>query len=224
MLKHILFDIDDTLFPSTEFSNLARKNAINAIIAMGTNADFDRINKELSKIIKKRGSNYPYHFNDLCKSLKIKSPSKYVAAAIAAYHDSKTAIAPYPKVPLTLLALKEKGLKIYAATNGNPTKQWDKLIRLRIALYFDDVFVSEEIGAQKGPSFYRKILNTLNAKPTECLMVGDREDFDIKPAKALGMHTVRILTGKYSDSRNKSSGADFTIKDIGEIPKIVKQL
>jgi hypothetical protein len=40
--------------------------------------------------------------------MKIKEPGKYVAAAVAAYHDTKTAIAPFPKVPLTLLKLREK--------------------------------------------------------------------------------------------------------------------
>ncbi len=225
MLKHILFDIDDSLFPSTEFSNLARANAINALIAMGTKQDFDSINRQLLKIIKKKGSNYPHHFDDLCKLLKIKRPSKYIAAAIAAYHDSKTAIAPYPRVPLTLLALKKQGYMIYAATNGNATKQWDKLIRLRIALYFDDVFVSDELGTEKSQAFYRKILKTLNAKPKECLMVGDREDFDIAPAKALGMHTILVLDGKYSKvSSVTSTRADFAISDLSEILRLVQQL
>jgi putative hydrolase of the HAD superfamily len=211
MAKNILFDIDDTLFPSSEFSALARKNALNAMISMGLDVSYEDLNSRLSKILEEKGSNYERHFDDLCRSLKVNSQGKYVAAAIAAYHDTKTAIAPFPRVPLTLLTLRERGYNVYVATQGNSIKQWDKLIRLRIALYFDDVFVSEELGEDKGEAFYKKIIKTLGAKPQDVMMVGDREDYDITPAKAVGIKTVRLLAGKHA---SVPTVADHTIKDI----------
>jgi len=221
MIKYILLDIDDTLFPSTEFSSLARRNAINAMISMGLEGDAESLNERLTAIIEKKGSNYPKHFDDLCKELKIKKPGRYIAAAVAAYHNTKTAIQPFPTVPLTLLKLKQKGYRLYVATNGSSIKQWDKLIRLRIALYFDGVFVSEEIGQEKSEPFYRKILEKLGAEPQECLMVGDREDADIIPAKKAGIRTVRILSGKYAGT---PSNADFTIKNVSELIPILQGL
>jgi putative hydrolase of the HAD superfamily len=220
-MKHVFFDIDDTLFPSTEFSALARRNAINAMIGMGLRAGYEDASSRLNAIIGRKGSNYGHHFDDLCKELKAARPARYVAAAVAAYHDTKTAILPYPTVPLTLMKLRQKGYKLYAATNGDPIKQWDKLIRLRIALYFDDVFVSEELGMEKGTEFYKKLLKLLGAKPTECVMVGDREDADILPPKSLGMATVRVLSGKYA---NVPSNADFVIKDVAELVTIAESL
>lgn len=220
MVRNILFDMDDTLFPSTEFSSLARKNAINAMISMGLDADFDTLSTSLSAIIKEKGSNYQHHFDDLCRSMKMKDPARYVAAAVAAYHNTKTSIAPFPRVPLTLMTLREKGYRIYVATQGSSKKQWDKLIRLRLALFFDDVFVSEELGEDKGEQFYRKILESLNAKPEECLMVGDREDGDISPAKSIGIKTVRILSGKHASDPTE---ADFSISDMGELLPILQR-
>lgn len=221
MLRHIFFDIDDTLFPSTEFSSLARRNAINAMISMGLDQDYEALNAKLSAIIRKKGSNYEHHFDDLCAQLGIKQPGRFIAAAVAAYHDTKTAIQPFPTVPLTLLKLKEKGLRLHVATNGNSIKQWDKLIRLRLALYFDDVFVSEELGGEKGPAFYRKVMKLLGARAEECLMVGDREEADITPAKSIGMHTVRFIGGKYASVASK---ADFRINDMGRLIKICDTL
>lgn len=218
MIKFILFDIDDTLFPSTEFSTLARTNAINAMISMGLKSDYNSLNLRLQKIIEKKGSNYEGHFDELCKQLKVKEPGKYVAAAIAAYHDTKTAIQPFPTVPLTLLRLKENGYKLYVATSGISTKQWDKLIRLRLALYFDNVFVTEK---EKDSQFYKKILVTLGAKPEECIIIGDREDNDIKPAKSIGIKTIRVLTGKHAKIPSK---ADFIINSISELPSIFAKL
>ena len=221
MIKHILFDIDDTLFPSTEFSSLARKNAINAMISIGLEEDFESLSARLAAIIEKKGSNYPKHFDDLCKELNIKEPGRYVAAAVAAYHNTKTSIQPFSTVPLTLLKLKQKGYRLYVATNGSSIKQWDKLIRLRIALYFDGVFVSEELGQKKSRPFYRKIIKKLGARPQECMMVGDREDADIAPAKKVGIRTVRVLRGKYAKT---PSDADFTIRDMGELINILQGL
>jgi putative hydrolase of the HAD superfamily len=221
MVKYLLFDIDDTLFPSTEFSALARKNALNAMISMGLDDDFDPINARLLSIIEKKGSNYPGHFNDLCSQLGIQEPGKYIAAAVAAYHDTKTSIAPFPKVPPTLLRLRESGYRLYIATQGNSIKQWDKLIRLRIALYFEGVFVSEELREDKGPAFYKKVLSALDAKAGDCMMVGDREDTDIAPARAVGMKTVRVLSGRQATLPTK---ADFVIKDISEIIPILRDL
>ena len=220
-MKHVFFDIDDTLFPSTEFSALARRNAINAMIGMGLRAGYEDASSRLNAIISRKGSNYGHHFDDLCKELKAVRPARYVAAAVAAYHDTKTAILPYPTVPLTLMKLRQKGYRLYVATNGDPIKQWDKLIRLRIALYFDDVFVSEELGMEKGREFYQKLLKAVGAKPVECVMVGDREDADILPPKSLGMATVRVLSGKYA---NVPSNADFVIKDVAELVTIAESL
>lgn len=219
MVKNILFDIDDTLFPSTEFSSLARKNAVNAMISMGMQGDFETLNSKLKSIIEKKGSNYPRHFDDLCSEMGVADSARFVAAAISAYHDTKTSIAPFPTVPMTLLRLREGGFRLYAATQGSAIKQWDKLIRLRIALYFDGVFVSEELQENKGGGFYRKILETLNSKPGTCIMVGDREDADIAPAKAAGMRTVRLVAGRHA---SVPSNADFVIKDIAELPAILR--
>ncbi|MFH2023779.1 MAG: TIGR02253 family HAD-type hydrolase [Candidatus Micrarchaeota archaeon] len=219
MVKYVLFDIDDTLFPSTEFSSMARKNALNAMISMGINSDYDALNKLLTEVIKKKGSNYPKHFNELCKQLNVKDPGRFIAAAIGAYHNTKSSIQVFPTVTPTLMKLKQNGYKLYVATSGSSIKQWDKLIRLNIALYFDGVFVSEEVGREKDLFFYKKILKTLNSEPEDCIMIGDREDADILPAQKAGLKTVRMLAGKYSGG---PSVADFTIKDISELLQIIK--
>lgn len=218
---NVLLDIDDTLFPSTEFSSLARRNALNAMISLGLEADYDSLQKRLEAIIKREGSNYQNHFDDLCKELGIKRPGRYIAAAVAAYHDTKTAIQPFPKAPLALMRLKQAGHKLYVATSGNSIKQWDKLIRLRLALYFDDVFVSEELGTEKGPTFYRKVLKVLGSDAGSCVMVGDREDTDIAPAKSVGIATIRVISGKYARA---PTAADITISDIGELPSAIEKL
>lgn len=219
MIRHFFFDIDDTLFPTSEFAELARKNAIRAMIEQGIDSNPDRLYAMLMKIFDKKGSNYPRAFNELCAQLKIKRPARFIAAAVASYHNTKSSILPYPEVPILLLKLREQGYKLYVATNGDAVKQWDKLIRMGIELYFDDVFVSEEVGKEKSKIFFDYVLKHINADAKQCIMVGDREDADIVPAKKAGLKTVRIRRGKYSKGK---TSADFDIKDLRELEKIVK--
>jgi len=224
MPYHVIFDIDDTLFPSSEFAAQARRNAVNAMIMMGLKADPDELLSDLGTIIRKKGSNYEHHFDDLCRKRGIRDPSRFVAAAVAAYHDTKTSIQPFPTVPLTLLRLKEAGFRLHIATNGIAVKQWDKLIRLRIALYFDNVFVSGEMGREKDERFFRSVLKTLKAKAGDCVMVGDREDTDILPAKSAGICTIRVMGSKYGKGTEKATKADYSIQDISALPGALRRL
>ncbi|HNT61024.1 MAG TPA: HAD hydrolase-like protein, partial [Candidatus Bilamarchaeaceae archaeon] len=163
----IFFDVDNTLFPTAEFAELARRNAIRAIIETGLGKKEEELYKELNKLIREKGSNYPNHFDLLLKRMGAKRPARYVAAAVAAYHNTKSSIQPYPEVPKTLMELKERGYTLYVATNGDAVKQWDKLIRMGIHLFFDDVFVSEELGEEKSPSFFRKAMRLAKARPKD---------------------------------------------------------
>ena len=74
---------------------------------------------------------------------------------------------------------------------------------------------------EKGEEFFTKVLESLDAKPEECVMVGDREDHDILPAKALGIKTVRMFSGKHA---SQNTEADFSIKDVGELLSILQRL
>lgn len=63
----------------------------------------------------------------------------------------------------------------------------------------------------------------MGLKAEETVYVGDRVDKDIKPAKELGMITVRILKGKYKDMEDDEY-SDYTINSLQELVDIVKNL
>lgn len=221
---NLFFDIDDVLFPSTKFSREARKNALNAMIEMGLEEKYEKLSKLLREIIKEKGSNYPKHFDVLLERLGIekKKRARYIAAAVRAYHDTKATIHPYPDVPKTLLTLQNK-YPLYIATDGIAIKQWDKLLRMGLALFFKDVFVSEELEISKSEEFYKKISKLLNVKGENCIMIGDREDKDILPAKKAGWYAIRVRRkdGKYSKGKTI---ADAEIDNLNNLPEIINML
>ena len=57
----------------------------------------------------------------------------------------------------------------------------------------NEVYISERIGHSKpGKEFYEYILNSINVKPEECMMVGDNYSNDIKGAKQCGIFTCWV--------------------------------
>jgi len=69
------------------------------------------------------------------------------------------------------------------------------------------------------PRYYEKILEKCNCKAEESIMIGDRIDKDIIPAKMIGMKTIRIKTGihKNQEARIPEEIPDLTIENINEI-------
>src|SRR3990167_1923830 len=60
---------------------------------------------------------------------------------------------------------------------------------------------------------------SLDLPPRTCLMVGDRLDKDIAPAKAAGMATIQFRTGRYRKQRPRSA-ADVpgaVVTDVREL-------
>ncbi|MEW6329359.1 MAG: TIGR02253 family HAD-type hydrolase [Candidatus Micrarchaeota archaeon] len=235
-IRAIFFDIDDTLFPSTRFAELARRNAINAMVEAGLDVDPELAYRRLLAVIKKYGSNYERHFDILLKELRAGRSPKLTAAGVAAYHNTKSTILPFPEVPRTLLSLRERGYELYVASEGNSVKQWDKLIRLGLHNIFHDVFVSEDIGESKSKKFFEKILARLRLDPRSTIMVGDKIEKDMIPARSAGMLTVRITRDQFAASRkwsifakqklerNGKGPADFEIKKMDELLRVLEKI
>ncbi|MFA5077275.1 MAG: HAD-IA family hydrolase [Candidatus Micrarchaeia archaeon] len=222
--KLLFFDIDDVIFPSTEFSNLARRNALNAMIELGLDADYERVARKLDEVIREKGSNYANHFDYLLEKLGVEREkrAKFVAGAVGAYHNTKASIQPYPDAPSALLKLREK-YPLYVASEGIAVKQWDKLICMKLALLFQDAFVSEDLGVGKGPGFYRKIAGMVGVKASECVMVGDREEKDIAPARKAGWKAVRVRRKGAKYALGKSD-ADAEIRSLSELARVLESL
>jgi len=221
-LKAVFFDIDNTLFPTGRFAALARRNAIRAMVEAGLPFDEESLNAKLAKVVRDRGPNYPHHFNILLSEAGWRDDPRLVAAAVIAYHGTKIHMKPYPEARKTLLALRRSGYSLYIVSQGVPVKQWDKLMRLGLDRLFDEAFISE---SHKSSAFFRQLLKKLDIAPKEAVMVGDRLDSDILPARQAGMRTVRLLQGSYSAQHPfQGQDSDANVSSFGELPKALARL
>jgi FMN phosphatase YigB (HAD superfamily) len=67
------------------------------------------------------------------------------------------------------------------------------------------------------PRFYERIAGAFGVDPRACVMVGDRIDKDVVPARMVGMRTIRIRTGLHRDQEPR---ADNETPDA-ELPSVV---
>lgn len=192
MIKAIFFDIDNTLYDSKTLSSMARRNSILAMIDAGLPVSFDKAMAKLEEVIRKHGANYPHHYDRLLEELEIKS-YKIIAAGVVAYERTKFGyLRPYPEVVPTLLKLREK-YKLGIISNGLALKQWEKLIGIGLQHFFSVVITSQESGVEKpAKEIFKHALKSIKAKANEAVMIGDKDNEDIKAAKAAGMHAIDI--------------------------------
>jgi len=112
--------------------------------------------------------------------------------------------------------------KLGIAAN-QPEEAYRFLDKEGVLQYFDSTQVSDEIGYSKPDlRMFQKVLDNLGSRAEESLMVGDRPDNDIVPAKLLGMKTVRLMVGPHKNQqiRTPLEEPDYTIDKIIDLPNI----
>lgn len=86
--------------------------------------------------------------------------------------------------------------------------------------YIDLVVASAEEGVAKPDKrIFEIALERSNCEPVNAVMIGDRIDNDIVPAKKLGMKTIWVKQGfgKYWNITSESEKADYTVNNLSEI-------
>jgi putative hydrolase of the HAD superfamily len=231
-LKAVFFDIDDTLFSTSEFAKAARLNSVYAMIRAGLKCNVNECIQELKEVIEEFGSNYEHHYDRLLlrlpkESYKDVNPAVIVAAGVVAYHQTKSSsLKPYDDVIETLRILSNTNLILGIITAGLKIKQAEKLVRLDLLKYLSPkaIFITDQIGIGKpNVKLYKNACEALELDPKSCMYVGDNPISDIDPPNTLGMFTILSRrSGKYLSIVGKTSPT-YTISDMWDLLKIIKE-
>ena len=221
MIKAVIFDLDNTLIDFMTMKRLSCDAAISAMIDAGLNVKKDKAMKELFKLYDKYGLEEKTIFQKFLKKIAKKVDYEILASGIVAYRRVRAGfLEPYPHVGQVLFELKKRGIKLAIVSDAPRLKAWIRLVSMKINHLFDDVVTFDDTKELK-PSIvpFNVAFNRLKVKASECLMVGDRPERDIKGAKKIGMITC---FAKYGNPKAKGSGADYEINDIKELLEIVE--
>lgn len=221
MIKAIVFDLDNTLVDFMTMKRRAIDAAIDAMLDAGLELDKAEVASRIDAIYKERGIEYQNIFDDLLFSLLNKVDHRILASGIVAYrHAREAALKPYPHVTATLMELIRRGVKLAVLSDAPSREAWLRLCFIGFHHIFNTAVTFDDTGERK-PSEkpFRKVLELLNVKPEEALMVGDWPERDIVGAKTVGMKTA---FARYGDTFGTTvHGADYELNDISELLKIV---
>ncbi|OGS51162.1 MAG: hypothetical protein A3K65_05535 [Euryarchaeota archaeon RBG_16_68_12] len=93
--------------------------------------------------------------------------------------------------------------------------------------FFRIVLLSEVLGVSKpDPAIFEAALREAGCRPSEAVMVGDRIDNDIEPAKALGFRTVRVRSGvfRHQFPLRPAQRPDVEVASLREVPHALEKL
>lgn len=202
IIKWIFFDIGTTLVDETEAYNHRIREAIR-----GTDITFEQFQEKRIFFAKQnlRG--------DL-------EAIKYFGLTKTPWHKEDEI--PYPDAERILKYLHCKGYKIGVIANQSAGTA-DRLKNWGILKYIDVVAASAELGVAKPDRIiFDKAFESAGCTAQESVMVGDRLDNDISPAKKLGMKTVWIRQGLaiYQDPQNASEQPDYIVDSLSELQDI----
>ena len=231
-LSAIFFDIDDTLYSTTEFASRARQRAVEAMVRAGLRLPVSVVRRELDEVIAEFTSNYPNHFDKLLLRLPRESWSGtnralIVAAGVMGYHGTKQELRPFPDVePLLKAVAEHSDVLLGVITHGLEIKQAEKLLLLGIVKYLhpEGIFISDQLGISKpNPKLYVRACQALSLTPQEVMYVGNNPRTDIDPPNSLGMVTVRCMRENRWREQQGATEARYTVTSFDELLPVLRE-
>lgn len=222
MIRAVLFDIDDTLYPYAPCNGAGEEGmraALSAITGTPLSAQkFAELLSAAKRHVKTHTAGTAACHNRMLYSQRLCELCGCFSAAHAltvynAYWDAYLAQMQLFDGALALLQdIRSAGVKLGFCTDLTAHIQMRKLVQLGIADIADAMVTSEESGAEKpDPRSYRLLLQKLGVSPKEAVMIGDDYRKDILGAQSLGIHTIQFGT----DCRHVLCAGDFrTLADI----------
>lgn len=129
---------------------------------------------------------------------------------------------PYPEADRVLSALSRR-YKIGVIANQSAGTE-GRLATWGLSKYISLVVASAETGlAKPNPAIFKLAIEQSGSIAEQSVMIGDRIDNDIKPAKLLGWKTIRVKQGlsRGQEPFDQTQAPDFEVRRLEEILEIL---
>ena len=228
MLKTIFFDLDDTLLDFSRAEAEALGRALRTFDIDPASAVLDRyhvINREQWELLEEgvltRDQVLTRRFDLLFEELGVCRSSREVCDCYEGLLAEGHWFVPGAQELLAELAPR---YGLYLASNGAAAVQRARLKSAGISPYFKNIFISEELGADKpSPAFFVAAFAAIpDFDPASALMVGDSLTSDIRGGRNAGIRTC------WFNPQRKPARPDITpddmITDLGQLPALLDTL
>lgn len=225
--KYLLWDIDDTLIDFKSSEKKALKMCFKEFGVVLTDEDveiYSKINSNYWKLLEqgkiKKDTMLNRRFQDFVHHLSI---DKIDYEAINnMYQDKLGDYAVMIDDAYEVCSKLKNSKKQYAVTNGTVVAQNKKLDKTGLREFFDEVFISDEVGYEKPDiRFFQYAFNKISGfSPEETIIIGDSLSRDMQGANYAGIDCC-WFNPKGNINENTSIQINYEIKKLRELLEII---
>ena len=185
MIKLIICDLDDTLFPEYDYvisgyKEISKQYSIKT--GIDTNSIFNQLKASFDADIMN-----PFNIFIEKNNLNLNEMERMIN--IYRYHKPELTL--YKDIEDFLKKIESMDIIITILTDGEEKRQLTKIDTLGIRDYFDYIKVSEEKYFKPHPKGYEEIIGRYKFKNSEILCIGDNPKKDFYYPTRHGMHAVK---------------------------------
>lgn len=132
---------------------------------------------------------------------------------------------PLPGAGELLRTIKELGMKSVITSNTywrDAESYWDDFRALGMAGLIDVVVTSNDAGRLKPhPAIFEMAMSVTGVPAERCVVIGNKEENDVAPALALGMHAILVHP---DDPKPERSRADVVAPDLWQCARALRDM
>lgn len=222
MIKAVIFDLDDTLYPETDyvrsgFSAVARFLESEYNLSSAENKLWQLFSKDRQNV-------YARLF---CEE-GIAPADGVMQKLVEIYREHKPLLNLSKETENTLKKLRAKGVLLGIITDGTVERQLAKISALGLGKLVDRIIVTDSLGGEAfrkpNPAAFIKMAKDLGVEFEEAVYVGDNPKKDFAVRRSLPIRTVQVLGGLYQNEPYAYGvEPDTTIENISLIPQILEK-
>lgn len=196
MIRFVLLDLDDTILDFCAAEHAALRGALTSLSVPAGEAVLARysvINGEHWKRLERgeitRAELKTARFRELFRELGVTAPADEAAHRYEALLGGEAPLLPGAAEVLPALAAR---YRLFAVTNGTAATQRRRIAGADLARFFEQIFISEEVGAPKPERAYFEACFAIipGFCRAEAVIVGDSLTSDIAGGVCAGIRTV----------------------------------
>lgn len=228
MLRFVFLDLDDTLLDFHKAEGIALTKTLERLGMTATPEVLRRysaINLRHWELLEegklKRAQVLLGRFQQLFSELGVEASPQ---AAQAAYeHFLSQGHYFIPGAPELLQALAPR-YQLYLASNGTAVVQAGRIASAGIAPYFQDIFISQHLGADKpSPAFFDACFARIpHFDRAQAVIVGDSLTSDMKGGLACGLHTCWF--NPHHKPRRPDIPVEFEFDALEQLPGLLARM
>lgn len=191
-IQAVVFDMDDTLYPESQFVRGALRDAgelLDRVLPspVGAAAFF-------LDVLDRTG---PWRvFDTALPELGVTPDPSLIRSLVRAFRNHHPTLLPFPGIPELLCDLRAEGLLLAVVTDGYVDVQRRKWDALGLAGHFQEVVFTGDVDGvswpKPSPVPYRWLEERLGFHTGAVLSIGDNPAKDFPPADELGWQTIRV--------------------------------